>query len=252
MKTITSITLSTLLLACNQVKAADNQWQGLYGGIHFNQSWGVNQDKLKGHEVIIGATSQQTWNTDSPNLSGSGVGVHLGYQWLNEKWLSGLEARFSSSDQNGRESVNAGGSLGGTFNVINTTARVNYSANLLAKFGILISPQQSVYALAGICAADVKTKFDYTPGLKANYETHQSANDTETGWSLGLGTEYKLTEKLSLRAEALYTDLGKSKRLQGRETLVAGGTATPGEAYAINGKVDLKYSTLQFGMSYAF
>jgi outer membrane immunogenic protein len=253
MKTYTGIILTSLLLAHSPVKADEYHWQGLYGGIHFNQSWGINQDKLKGYEVVVtGGSSNQKWTTDSPQLTGKGAGLHLGYQWLNEKWLSGIEARVSSSDQHGNERTVAGDSVGGASNAINTIARVHYDTKLLAKFGTLISPQQSIYALAGITAAEVKTKLDYTPALNGSYETHPSTTDIETGWSLGVGTEYKFTDKLSLRAEALYTDLGKSKRLQGKETQVPGRPFVAGDAYAVNGKVDLKYSTLQFGMNYAF
>lgn len=252
MKKYQSIFLSILLLVYSSVKADEFQWQGLYGGVHFNQSWGVNQDKLKGYEIASPTPSNQKCSTDSPSLTGSGIGVHLGYQWLDNQWLTGIEARLSSSDQKGSESTIAGNSVGGAHNAVNTNARVHYDTKLLAKLGTLISPQQSIYALAGVSIAEVKTKFDYTPALNANYETHQSANDIETGWSIGLGTEYKFTEKLSLRVEGLYTDLGKSKRLQGKETLAAGGTASPGNANAINGQVDLKYSTLQFGFNYMF
>ncbi len=253
MKTNLSIILGILLLTQNTTKAQEYQWQGLYGGVHFNQSWGVNQDRLSGYEVISsGQSTSQRWTTDSPDLKGSGIGVHLGYHFLAQNLLSGIEARFSTSDQSGSEATTAGGSLNGSFNNIVTHARIHYSANLLAKLGTLISPQQSIYALAGVSAAKVKTNFDYTPGLRANYETHQSSDDTEYGWSIGAGTEYKLNASLSLRAEALYTDLGQSKRLRGIETLAPGGTPNPGLAEAINGKVDLKYTTLQFGLNYAF
>lgn len=252
MKIYSSMILIALLLTISPLRAEEYQWQGLYGGIHLNQSWGVNQDKIRGYEISDGDPTSQVWTTDSPNLSGSGVGLHLGYHWIHHQCLMGLEASFSSSDQNGHEATVAGNSVGGARNAINTSARIHYDTKLLAKFGTLISPQHSIYALAGLSAAQVKTKFDYTPSLNAAYETHPSSNDTETGWTIGLGTEYKFTDKLSLRAEALYTDLGKSKRLQGKETLVPGGTATPGDAYAINGQVDLKYSTLQLGINYQF
>ena len=63
MKTYTGIILTSLLLSHSPVKADEYHWQGLYGGIHFNQSWGINQDKLKGYELIASG------GTASPGLA---------------------------------------------------------------------------------------------------------------------------------------------------------------------------------------
>ncbi|MER9413858.1 porin family protein [Mesorhizobium sp. M0589] len=59
-----------------------------------------------------------------------------------------------------------------------------------------------------------------------------SFGDTFTGWTIGAGLDYAMTDNLLLRAEYRYTDFGTE--------------ALP------NGKVDLKTNEVRFGIAYKF
>ena len=69
-------------------------------------------------------------------------------------------------------------------------------------------------------------------------------DDDISGWALALGVEKSLTDKLSVRAEYRYAELGTAE--------LTALDMEPGEAVGADFDVDVKSQTLQIGAAYKF
>jgi outer membrane immunogenic protein len=106
--------------------------------------------------------------------------------------------------------------------------RIGTAGSLRARLGTTVGENVLFYATGGVALADVRSTANVVvngaPGVAWTGERSQ----TRWGWTIGAGSEFKLTKAVSLRAEYLYTDLGR------QSVLAAGNSAVRGVA-ALNG-----------------
>ncbi|WP_245266084.1 outer membrane protein [Mesorhizobium sp. L103C119B0] len=165
----------------------------------------------------------------------------------------GLQAGYARSDGNIRQRSGRGfvetdpdGFLGGLYAgysyqmpsniVIGVELDVVY-ANVDGSGQIFAAPGLPVPG--GIAIEELNWSGAYIAGGVAYGGIDTSSNtvsgsfgDTLTGWTIGAGLDYAMTDNLLLRAEYRYTDFGTE--------------ALP------NGKVDLKTNEVRFGIAYKF
>ena len=77
-----------------------------------------------------------------------------------------------------------------------------------------------------------------------------SKSDNKWGWSLGLGTEYAITQNLSVKAEYLHYDLGTVKSSMDATDLAISNGSTPGSKGISKVKVD--GDIVRIGLNYKF
>jgi outer membrane immunogenic protein len=65
-----------------------------------------------------------------------------------------------------------------------------------------------LYATGGFAYGHVENKFNFP--IDPNSTSGLSTSGTRTGWTVGGGLEYAITNNWTVRAEGLYVDLGKS------------------------------------------
>jgi outer membrane immunogenic protein len=208
-------------------------WSGGYIGVIGGYGWG-NADAS--YDVTSGGLPFGSFDA-SMNLDGMLLGGQIGYDFdLGNNFVVGVAGDAAWSDVSGPKECAQGTCLGGP---TDSFGKVDFGffSTLRARAGITTG-NMLFYATGGLAVADVKatiTNVDF-PG------DTQSDSNTQFGWVIGAGAEFKVTENMSLGAEYLYADLGNKK------FNIVGSTGN----FQANTKVDLNTSIIRASFNYRF
>lgn len=117
-------------------------------------------------------------NTDGFNAGGFG-----GFNMQNGMFVYGLEGDLG---YNGNRGTNAG-----------TSSRTGIDGSVRARAGVALNERMMVYGTAGGAAARMKIQ-----------DAAGADNNTMLGYTVGAGTDVKLTERVFARGEYRFTDYG--------------------------------------------
>ncbi len=172
-------------------------WSGLYVG--------ASLGGLTAHSKVDELTYYGTaagFPMTSANGAGAIASLNLGYNVQVGNIVTGVEADIGWTNARARGSE----FVSGEYNFI----RIDYSTlgSLRARLGYAFD-RLLVYGTGGLAMADVKSVGDhqYLPG-GTPYNGIAIHNHSRNGWIFGGGLEYAVTQNYSLKAEALYQDLG--------------------------------------------
>jgi len=206
-------------------------WTGFYVGVHGGYGWGHTQD------------------THNPNafgqtLTGGFGGAQIGYnyQFANNVVL-GAEADVAYSG--------IGKDWGGVneFDPYYGEDKIDWFGTIRARVGYS-ADRFLPYLTGGLAWANVDHKLGcdrnrvaVTIGGCTNaFETSKS--DTAWGYTIGAGVEYAITNNVTVKAEYLYTDLGKND-----VTLIDVNYPTS----AVNNReFDTSFNSVKLGLNYKF
>lgn len=194
---------------------------------------------------------------DSLNGGGAGFsgGLEFGWNYQCGNAVLGIEADYSLLSASGSQSLTRTVGENGTEHLGNATAssRLNSLGTIRGRLGAAFG-DALLYATAGLAFGHVKSTLhdSYLDGTdtdpsNASINAYQQSG-MRFGWTAGAGAEYALTSNISLKAEALYYDLGSKKGAINPElgyTNYAGGTYTEYKDKA-NGEV------VRVGLNYKF
>ncbi|WP_395450013.1 outer membrane protein [Aminobacter sp. UC22_36] len=201
-------------------------WSGFYVGVHGGYSAGKSQYGVYELDMLRVFAD--------PDPRGYLGGVHAGYvSQFSNGFVLGGEADLS---------YNASDGSGGAYLVmpygnipdpdVHVDAEVKWTGSARARLGYAMD-RLLPYVTAGVAVARVESDFIVAGN------SSQPRNDTHIGWTLGMGAEYAVTEKVSLRAEYRYSDYGvQDSNLPYLGNLPA--------------KMGLKAQDVRFGISYKF
>jgi outer membrane immunogenic protein len=201
-------------------------WQGLYLDGYFQ--YGAN---------ITNTTVDTTTNlvdlASSPH--GPGIGGGLGYNFDVGSFVFGLRGDISYLNATG-----SGVSVADSLSVSNAS---NYLGNLDILVGIPLSADRKLlaYGVGGFGFGGAK------PNLQVA-SIQAAASDTSTGWNIGAGLRYKLTQNLGVFIEGDYYQLG-DKALTAVDT--AGIVSPPGTVLATS-LARYHMVTQKFGVTWQF
>ncbi|MER8431163.1 outer membrane protein [Mesorhizobium caraganae] len=186
-------------------------WTGGYIGLQAGYAWGNgNVDQIGGPGFI---------DTDPDGFLG---GVYAGYNYqMSNNIVIGaeLDIVYANVDGSGQVFLAPGVPAG-----VTATEELNWSGAARLRLGYA-ADRFLPYIAGGVAFGDIDISNDNGPG---------SFGDTFTGWTIGVGLDYAMTDNLLLRAEYRYTDFGnKSFEDFGSE-------------------VDLKTNEVRFGIAYKF
>ncbi len=158
-------------------------WSGFYIGGHIgggfsNSSWS---------DPITGANGDDF--SKSGFLGGGQVGVNAQYNWL----VVGLEGDFSWTGLKGSSTDSIG-------DKINTN--VDWTSTVTGRVGAAFD-RLLVYGKGGLALADDQSSFTDLGG-----NTASNGSMVRTGWTVGGGLEYALTQNLSAKVEYDYLGFG--------------------------------------------
>ena len=171
--------------------AVPYNWTGFYVGINGGAVW--HRASFDANDAASGVSS----GTATP--TGGTFGGQAGYNWQPGNFVYGIEADWNWVDASG--SGPATNWTGGVFNT-----KLSWLATVRGRVGVLIAPPTLVYATGGYAAGRVENDTNVFLG----YSDHS----TRSGWTAGGGVEHMLTRQWTVKAEALYVDLG-DKSVQG-------------------------------------
>lgn len=182
-----------------------NNWQGLYLGI--NGGW-----NLGAFSPIVGtgaAATEVNLDDNSPF-----VGGHIGYLVQNGGFVVGPELGVQWW---GFKSQAELAPAVGTAPAILLQQKVDWLAYANVRAGFEVFAGALLYATGGVAWAHVKGELINLAALDT------SAEQSVTGWNIGLGLEFRITEYLTFGGEYRHYDFGKVQAANPALTLTLGG-----------------------------
>lgn len=200
-------------------------WTGFYAGAQGGYAWGNDYTK-----EYLTATWQYIGLTNYFKPNGAVYGLHAGGNYQIGAFVIGAEIDGEAGKLRGgfvdppAAPFNPGG-YGRT--------EINAQGSLRARFGYAFD-RVLVYATGGLAMAKFQSTYSNW-GLVS-----ETFDKTVSGWTVGGGAEYALTNNLTIRSEYRYTDFGL---IQNHSQI-----AFPG----FSGTQKPRYSTVRAGISYKF
>ena len=214
---ISGLAMATSALAQS---ANDVTWTGPYVGV--NLGYGGGDFKYG----ATGTTDGEGANAASERLrqSSSGVigGGQIGYnRELSNGIVLGVETDLAASDIGAKTSFSSVDSAGNATGA-DIRSKIDYLGTVRGRVGKAMFDGRFVpYVTGGFAYGGVKSSAAY--GCSGCVATGFSTpTNTQTGWTAGAGAEYALTRHLSMKAEYLYTDLGRENIANGSDYNVSG------------------------------
>jgi len=187
-------------------------WTGGYIGLQAGYAWGNgNVDQIGGPGFI---------DTDPDGFLG---GVYAGYNYqMSNNIVIGaeLDVVYANVDGSGQIFLAPGVPTG-----VTATEELNWSGAARLRLGYA-ADRFLPYIAGGVAFGDIDISNDSGPG---------SFGDTFTGWTIGVGLDYAMTDNLLLRGEYRYTDFGSDSFED-----------------PVDADVDLKTNEVRFGIAYKF
>ena len=164
-------------------------WSGFYVGAQAGYGWGDADHLLSGTE-----------ETAENSVDGGLVGGYVGYNYqFSNSFVVGADADLVWSGQEGGPDTVIT-PLGVPDSPNQVITEVKWTAAIRGRLGYAMD-RFLPYIAGGVAFANVEGFYDYiSPG---------TIDDTLTGWTIGGGVDYGVTDNLILRAEYRYSDFGE-------------------------------------------
>jgi opacity protein-like surface antigen len=173
-------------------------WSGFYIGAYLGADWG-----------------HTSWNfadsgaTIDPHFAGLLGGGEIGYNYQVGKWVLGVEGDVGATNARGAQPC----PTGFFYNCENST---NWLSTATARIGYAYWDRLLTYVKAGAVIAQDRADIvcdtgSQLTGGRVDGCPSQSASKTRAGWTIGWGTEFGLTQNLSVKTETMYFDLGSDR-----------------------------------------
>lgn len=227
--------MTTAIIACASApaiaSAAEHDWSGFYVGV--NGGYGGDRVHLDGAGTYTDNAPDS--DLDSPaavtgeaNATSSGFigGGQIGYNFMaSPSFLVGAEADFDATDIKAQADI-TGSSTGGAVGSASAKigSKIDYLGTVRVRVGAPMLDGRFVpYVAGGLAYGRVKSSAtaDFSGSLTETGMSTLSSSSTgsfqidhsktQTGWTVGAGADYALTNHMSFRAEYLYVDLGKDR-----------------------------------------
>lgn len=228
-------------------------WTGFYigldGGAGFNTQTG-NNININPAGVVSG-TGAGGPIADVISPLGGFFGGQAGYNWQNGVVVYGIESDLQWSHIQQANTVNAPccePTLTTGADLFSANANLDWFGTTRARLGILASPRLLLYATGGGAYGGATLTGNWFAPATPGFGYPSSASATKGGGVVGAGFEYAFTGKLSLKAEALYYDMGT---LTSSFTCPAAAT-TCSAGYTAQGAFRIEGVLARFGLNYHF
>jgi outer membrane immunogenic protein len=175
-------------------------WTGCYIGGQVGYKW-ANSDPTwanSGNPAVIPFGTPLTANQHLDGVVG-GVTAGCNYQWT-PNWVVGIEGDYNWADLDSESPLLPPANTQHVFGI-----KEHSFATLRARAGYAVD-RWLLFVSGGAAWARVET-FDTNVGINFTI----SNTNTRTGWTVGGGVEYALTNNWLVKAEYLYTDLGTKR-----------------------------------------
>ena len=180
------------------VAAPAFSWTGFYAGGQIGGSW--SDTDVKGHSAVIDYTK-----SFSPDPSGFIGGLYAGYNFdIGNNVVLGIETDWvwGDMDENDKFTYNTVG------DVVSSKLKEKWAGATRARVGYAMD-RWMPYLAGGVAYSKVDSNYRLKSSKGDVYPMYSAnGSDTLTGWTIGAGVDYAMTDHLILRAEYRYTDFG--------------------------------------------
>ena len=219
-KLATALAISSAFVAA---PAMAGDWEGGYVGLHAGWADG-DRDTTYGVPPPFGPF----YAKNGYGQSGALAGLQLGYNFeLNPKWVLGLKADWSWSDVDGSGSFPLGGFPA------SGSGNYDWLASTTVRLGYLVNDKFMLFADGGLAFGG----FEFSSTSGYNF------NESRSGWTLGIGGEYRFTPRASMSFQYNYYEFGSDKN--------SGAITFPG-ALPFVSKADADMNVFKLGFNYKF
>jgi outer membrane immunogenic protein len=189
-------------------------WCGWYVGANGGYGWGNSTGNIDPNfPNVFGAAAAVASGFIPSNLAvrpqGGFGGGQIGYNWQSAQWVWGLEADIQGSAIKNNSTVlfAPAGVVGST---TTTSDNLNWFGTARLRAGVLASPNLLLYGTGGLAYGHVGENVAIVGNPAASALFVGSGSQTRLGWSAGAGAEWMVTNNISLKAEYLFVDLGRT------------------------------------------
>jgi outer membrane immunogenic protein len=166
-------------------------WTGIYIGGQVGYAWG--SDPIDEVDTVF---DHNAFFNDKPN--GVIGGAHLGYNLQIGQWVAGLEGSVDGTSLHGTRT--SAGPL-----VVTMSTRPDVQGSIRGRVGVAFD-RVLIYGTGGAAFSGITNNYS----LGFPFFLSESDTKTRTGWTVGGGLEYAVTNNWSIRAEYRYSDFGRS------------------------------------------
>jgi outer membrane immunogenic protein len=190
-------------------------WTGFYVGANAGGHWSKDELTAPGNSAgLIPAQAADLNALSAGSVSTTGFigGAQIGYNWQMNRVVLGLEADGNWRSGKASRSITYAGAVAlNPADIMTNSTHGTWLATVRGRAGVTFD-RLLLYATGGVAFGAIKTTDTFCsfgclaipPGTLASV----SATTTRTGWTVGGGLEYGITNNWSLKAEYLYVDLG--------------------------------------------
>jgi outer membrane immunogenic protein len=240
-------------------------WTGFYVGA--NAGYGGDKFTYPVHgtytdnvlvEAIDGDGDSPTHFAGKATQNSSGFlgGGQVGYDYQVGNWVLGAVADIDATNIEGKIAAN-GMAVGEGSASAHLGSKIDYMGTVRARVGMPIADGRFMpFVTAGFAYGQVTSSaalsYTQTGGSPTSFSA--SRHMTRTGWTVGAGADYAVTERVRFGVEYLYTDLGTHPLLQGSfDTGMIANQFTDGDG-TIAGKIGVKTTAnvVRVTLSYRF
>jgi outer membrane immunogenic protein len=233
-------------------------WTGFYIGANAGGIWSSGGNA----STTFFAPDFPIFSANFPNVSfgqsksGFIGGGQAGYNWQTGSFVLGVETDFDGTTLSRSRSVIGPSFVDNNFVNDNFTAngsvRLNWLGSTRARVGWAVTPDNRlmIYGTGGVAYGGGSAHLNIFDADPANGFIWSSGSNsaTRTGWTIGGGVEYAITNNIILGAEYLYYDLG-SRTLSAVPNVTA--TNFFGDVFSST-KVNFDGSAFRARVSYKF
>jgi len=177
--------------------SAAYNWNGFYIGAYLGADWGhTNWNFGDGASI-------------DPHFAGLLGGGEIGYNYQVGKWVFGVEGDVGWTNARGAQPCPTGF-------FYNCEINTNWLSTATARIGYAYWDRLLTYVKAGAVIAQDRAESVCDTGSRPTRVSvdgcpSQSDSKTRAGWTVGWGTEFGLTQNLSVKTETMYFDLGSDR-----------------------------------------
>jgi outer membrane immunogenic protein len=187
-----------------------DEWTGFYLGLNGGYSWGRSDTEFSGAGFTPFSRTQ--------DMNGGVFGGQIGHNWqVNRDWVFGIETDFQGTGQDGTAAlptVVAAPIAGIALFPVTTTGslseRLDWFGTLRLRLGYEVTKPWIIYATGGLAYGQIDTAATVTatPAGGAPTTVTANASNTQIGWTIGAGTEWKIWDRWTAKLEYIYIDFG--------------------------------------------
>ncbi|MBL8580064.1 MAG: porin family protein [Mesorhizobium sp.] len=186
-------------------------WSGVYVGVQGGYSWGANKDvALTGDSFFVyqqEVTRYIPFSVPS-DVEGLAGGAQIGYNFQSGSLVYGGELDFQFGPGGEANEVCAPYSdiSGYCYPASTVVSELKWLATARGRIGHAFD-RTLFYATAGLAVGEVYGSYGVRNAPSLPYEISMEDSSIRFGWTAGVGAQYAITERISLKGEYLYYDL---------------------------------------------